>query len=227
MKKFIFILAMLLPLQVLAVDESFIQKENSIQKKIDEVGFKILNSNKIEKRIVFVYAKDSKLYKGTPEITKRQVVVYDDLYKFTENDDEVSAMLSRKISDAVKSFDGAWGGFVSGMQVRMAPKKYEMVADKRAVDYMVKAGYNPLGLITFINKSCDQRRFDKFSSHNLTSKRLAEIYEYIFVKYPYYLLENAYLENDYYQNFLLNSIDNRKKLEQKLKSHSREKVKYE
>ena len=227
MKRFLFVLALLLPLQVLAVDESVIEKENSIQKRIDEIGFKVLNGNKIEKRVVFSYAKDSKLYKGVPEVTKRQIVIYDDAYRYTENDDEVAAMLSRKISDVVKSFDGAWGGFFDGAHVKMAPKKYEMVADKRAVDYMVNAGYNPIGLITYINKSCPQRRQDTISTNNLTSKRLAEIYEYIFVKYPYYLKNNTYLENEYYQNFLLTSIENRKKLEQKIKTNSREKVDYE
>lgn len=226
-KRFIFVLALLLPLQVLAVDETVINRENSIQKRIDEIGFKVLNSNKIEKRVVFTYSKDNKLYKGVPEVTKRQIVVYDDAYKYTDCDDEVAAMLARKISDSVKSFDGAWGGFFDAAQVKMAPKKYEMVADKRAVDYVVGAGYNPLALITYITKSCPQRRQDTISTNNLTSKRLAEIYEYIFVKYPYYLKNNTYLTNEYYQNFLLTSIENRKKLEQKLKSNSKKKVDYE
>ena len=85
-----------------------------------------------------------------------------------------------------------------------------------AVDYMVNAGYNPIGLITFINKSFPQARQDKFSSNNLTSKRLAHIYERIYIQYPSFLVNNIYLKNDSYQNFLLTSQDNRQKLQDKI-----------
>ena len=91
---------------------------------------------------------------------------------------------------------------------------------------MVNAGYNPLGLITFIHKAYPQRRFDRFACSNLTSKRLAIIYEYIFVKYPQYLVNNVYLSNPVYQNFLLTSVDNRLKLEQKIRFGQRS-VQYE
>ena len=110
------------------------------------------------------------------------------------------------------------------VKMKAAPKKYELVFDKLAVDYMVKAGYNPLGLITFINKSCPQVRQDTFSTKNLTSKRLANIYERIYTKYPAYLANNEYLYNDYYQNFLLTSQENRKKLEEKITSGNKKQV---
>ena len=228
MKKiFILLIALFLPAGAFAISEEEMAQEITIQNQISNIGMNILNANKIDKRIVFTYSKDDKNFKGMPELTRRQIIVYDDTLKYAEYEDEVAAMLSRKISDALKSFDGAWGGTVSAAQVKMAPKKYERVADKRAVDFMVKAGYNPLGLITFVNKSCPQRRYDKFSNHSLTSKRLANIYEHIFTKYPYFLTNNTYLENPVYQNFLLNSIENRKLLESKIRSRSTEKVNYE
>ena len=130
-----------------------------------------------------------------------------------------------KISNAVKAFESE--GLLGTLEVKLAPKKYEKFSDKRAVDYMVKAGYNPLGLITFIQKAYPQRKNDWISTHNLTSKRLAEVYEYIFVKYPYFLENNTYIENPYYQNFLLSSLENRKILERKLKYKTVYKVKYE
>ena len=92
---------------------------------------------------------------------------------------------------------------------------------------MVNADYNPLALIVFINKNYPQKRFDKFSRHNLTSKRLARIYEYITYKYPQYLEDEEYLNNPYYQNFLLTSIENRKKLQEKIKTKSTQEIKYE
>lgn len=208
-----------------AADNEALISEIDIQTHIDNIGFEILNSNKINKRIIFTYTKPNKLYKGRPEITKRQIIVYEKQIQYTESDDEIAALLAMKISDAVKSFEDT--GVMGYLEIKMAPKKYEKFSDKRAVDYMVRAGYNPLGLITFIHKSCPQKRNDWISTHNLTSKRLAEIYEYIFVKYPYFLENNSYIENPYYQNFLLSSLENRKILERKLKYKTVYKVKYE
>ena len=73
-------------------------------------------------------------------------------------------------------------------------------------------------LITFINKTCPQTRQDVFSSRNLTSKRLAHIYQRIYTKYPSFLANNTYLYNDYYQNFLLTSQENRKLLQEKIEN---------
>ena len=92
---------------------------------------------------------------------------------------------------------------------------------------MVTAGYNPLALITYINKTYPQKRYTVISRKNLATVRLANIYEYIYTKYPYFLANNAYISNPYYQNFLLTSINNRQKFQQKILSGSKKAVKYE
>ena len=207
-------------------NESILQKYNAIQSRIDKIGSKLLNANKIQKRVVFTYDNEtrSEMLRSTKVLTKRQIVVYGETYKFIETDDELAAYLAREIPAAARSYDGLGGGWLSSVKMKAAPKKYELVFDKLAVDYMVKAGYNPLGLITFINKSCPQVRQDTFSTKNLTSKRLANIYERIYTKYPAYLANNEYLYNDYYQNFLLTSQENRKKLEEKITSGNKKQV---
>ena len=162
---------------------------NSIQTRVDKIGTDLLNQNKITKRMVFVYDEIEKgeLRLMSKTITDRQIILYDGIYRFIQSDDELAAALARDISMAVKSYNGMWGGKIDSIQVALGPKKFETVADKRAVDYMVNAGYNPLALIVFINKTCPQKKGDRFSQHNLTSKRLARIYEYITYKYPCYL----------------------------------------
>lgn len=214
---------------VFAFDEAQVFKEKGIQNKIDTIGAKILNANKIEKRIIFVYDNAQKKSKLdlSDSVTSRQVVVYDRAFKYAQSDDELAGFLAREIFLAMRSFDGHFAGGLSTVQVKAAPKKYEMVADKRAVDLMVNAGYDPVGLIIYIQKTAPQKRFDRFSNRNLTSKRLAVIYEYIYTKYPYYLLNNKYLENEHYQNFLLTSRHNRALLEEKIKTKSREELNYE
>lgn len=231
MKKILYLIAIMLLFSnsVFAADDSVLLKEQSIQNKINDIGSKILNANKIDKRIIFVYDKTEKksLLKSADEVTKRQVVLYENDFKFAADEDELAAFLSRGISLALKSYGGIWNGGLSAVQVKAAPKIYEIVADKRAVDFMVNAGYHPVALITFINKSCPQKRFDKFSNTNLTSKRLAIIYEYIYTKYPYYLENNKYFDTDSYQNFLLTSINNRRMFEEKVKNNSHAELKYE
>ena len=63
-------------------------------------------------------------------------------------------------------------------------------------------------------------------THPLTSRRMMEVYEYIYKKYPEYLVNNPYKENPFYQNFLLTSKENREKFQQKVKSNSTRKVHY-
>ena len=214
---------------VFAIEDSVIEREQTIQEKINDVGFKILNANKIDKRIIFVYDKSERasLLKSTEDVTKRQIVLYENDIKYITNKDELAAFLARGISLALKSYGGIWNGGLSAIQIKAAPKMYEMYADKRAVDFMVNAGYNPIGLITFINKAFPQKRFDTFSNQNLTSKRLAVIYEYIYTKYPYFIANNIYQNSESYQNFLLNSSYNRKLLEEKIKNKSTEELDYE
>ncbi len=231
LKKLILLLGILsLSLQTNAITvEQQLNTENTIQSRIDKIGTDILNYNKIPKRIVFTYDKKEKksLLSIDKVLTKRQIIVYDGLYQSVQTDDELAAMLAREISTALKTYSGIWGGTLDTIQVALGSKKFETVSDKRAVDYMVNAGYNPLALIIYINKTCPQKRFDKFSRHNLTSKRLARIYEYITYKYPQYLEENEFINNEYYQNFLLTSVENRRKLEEKIQNNSNEEIKYE
>lgn len=233
MKKLFILLCILIFAPIICDAEQLtnlnLEEINNIQTRIDSVGTNILNNNKISRRIVFTYDKRTKKKKLTTDkaLTKRQVIIYDGLYNSVQTDDELAALISREISTVLKSYDGVWGGTIDSLQVALSSKKFETAADKRAVDFMVNAGYNPLALIVFINKTCPQKRFDKFSRHNLTSKRLARIYEYITFKYPQFLENNEYINNKYYQNFLLTSIANRKKLEEKIKYKSYEEIKYE
>ncbi len=235
MKKIIviFAVAVFLCLQLLinsaqaadTVSEELV-KTMDIQNYISNIGYKILNANKIETRMVFMYSPQQKKIDTSPELRKRQIIVYDNKIQFASNDDEIAAMLSREICKTAESYvDGK--GMITSAQVKMAPKKYEIFFDKRAIDFMVNAGYNPLGMITYINKTFPQKRQDKVSRSNLTSKRLANIYEYIYTRYPYYLKNNEYLTNEAYQNFLLTSVENRQKLYKKVKSGSKEEIKYE
>lgn len=204
-----------------------ISEDIRIQNHVSDIGFKLLNANKIDVRMIFVYKSENSKINLEPGLTKREIIAYEKNLQFASNDDEIAAFLAREICKSAESYSGAWKGFISAVQIKCAPKKYEIFFDKRGVDFMVTAGYNPLAMITYMNKSYPQKRFDKFARTNLTSKRLANIYEYIYTKYPSFLADNKYIKNEAYQHFLLSSVENRKKLQEKIESGSKKAVKYE
>ncbi len=196
-----------------------------MQQKVDDVGFKILNANNIEQRVVFdvspKYVKNA-----STALSNRQITLYRGLFIRLKTDDELAGILSHEISHAVDSYKGIFRGAMSYLTMQLSPKKYEYMADKRAVDYMVGAGYNPIAFIIALNKVAPQESYDAFSTHPLTSRRLIEIYEYIYRKYPQYLANNAYKNDVIYQNFLITSKKNREIFRKKIESNSKYSKKY-
>ena len=84
MKKIFCLIAFLLITgNVLAIDDENLFEDNTIQARINRIGTEILNSNKIEKRVVFVYDKEGKkgVLGNTKTLTKRQVIIFGEDYK--------------------------------------------------------------------------------------------------------------------------------------------------
>ena len=71
-------------------------------------------------------------------------------------------------------------------------------------------------MIITLNKICEEPNwFEISSTHPGGSERLTAIYEYIYTKYPAYLIDNEYKNNLYYQNFLLTSKKERQRIQKK------------
>lgn len=221
----LFIMFMSLP----AFADWDVKTEAELQKRMNEVGFNLLNSSRIEHRLIFkasnrVYSRD--IWSDVSSVN-RTVWVKPCIIPFIDSDDELAAILSHQISHGMDTYEGAFRGYISIVNYWVAPNKYDMKADKRAVDYMVNAGYNPLALIVILNKIGKQYRYDMLSNHTLISRRMVKIYEHIYMKYPAILADNEYKHNIYYQNFLLTSRKNRLKFKNKIESNSIKPVKYE
>ena len=192
---------------------------------VSKIGYKLLNENRIPYKITFVVS-NKKYANAATYYTNNEIMVTTPLIEAMDKEDELAAVLAHEISHGVDYRQGVFKGYFTYLTTHLASKKYEYKADKRAVDYLVKAGYNPVASIVALNKIAPQTRFDCFSSHPLTTRRMAEIYEYIYTKYPQYLVQNEYKNNPIYQNFLLTSRENREKLEKKINSNSKRKVNY-
>lgn len=189
------------------------EKQNSV----NEVGFRILNANKIKYRMNFSY-NNKNTVNAFSNSRNHTITVYNGIINYMDDEDELAAVISHEISHSIDFSEGVMRGYFSIVPYIFTPRKFERKADKRAVDFMVNAGYNPVAMIVMMNKAFSQTRFEVFSSHPLSSRRMMYVYEYIYLKYPEYLKNNKYYNNIYYQNFLLTSQENRRKLQRKLET---------
>ncbi len=212
MKKF-FCLLVLLMVSASGVfaDELRLDKETQYQKKIMQIGFRILNANQIDKRMTFYYSTNKDVNAVT-YLSSKQIAVYKGILPFLDSDDELAAVIAHEISHGIEAHKGLWRRIVMSSN----SKAYEFKADKNGVDLMVNAGYNPVAMIVMLNKiSAEPCWFEVSSTHPGGIQRLVSIYEYIYSKYPEYLIDNDYKNNLYYQNFLLTTKEDRKEIREK------------
>lgn len=186
-----------------------IEDSEVMQRKILQTGYRLLNSNKIQKHVLFYYDTSSKIEVRQYTYSKK-IVVYKGIMQFVENDDELAALIARELA---YSLDARYGIF-RRTSMGYNPRKYETKADRRAVDYMVRAGYNPMALITVYNKILAEPSafWESYIIKHKGSERLLSIYDYIYQKYPYFIANNEYLTTLEYQNFLKTSKNERKKI---------------
>ena len=219
MKKILFLILALILLSPI------VEAKKPTPEDIAPIGFKILESNNIQKRMVFKYTICIKNPRATldykPEnigldSTGRILWIYGDVLNLTDNEDELAGLLSQAIAMGENSYKGVFRGFFSHAAYYFNPRPKENKADLKAVDYMVKAGYNPVALIVVYSKTLAQTRYEWCHYYPLATKRMINIYEYIYKNYPQYLKNNSYANNIYYQNFIHNTTKEMKKLEKKL-----------
>lgn len=173
-------------------------KQNGIrEEKILTVAEKVLYKNKINKRIPLniVYKSGANSYSQT--FTK-VVNIQTGLLPYVQNDDELAYVISHEIAHSVE----AYGGLIKLAAMNCNSKKYELKSDLKAIDYMVSAGYNPIAAITLSNRVLPEPLYDWgfTSTHPKGSKRIMEMYKYIYKKYPVYLTSEM-TKNMSYKNF--------------------------
>ena len=177
------------------------------QQLVQQIGFRLLNANGYEKRITFYYSSKQEPFVKISNRNKR-ITVSKGIFSYLDNEEELAAVISLGIAKLIDVQDGVFRRVAIGY----SPRKYEVKADKKAVDLMVNAGYNPVALINIMNKTADEQNWFEYNifSHN-GSERSAYIYNYIYNKYPLFIAKNDYFTDDEYQNFLRTTINDRKK----------------
>ena len=195
--------------------------EGEFQEYINKTGFKLLNDNQIDKHFVFRYSPSEEL-RTFSRFDDKSVYIPKGVLTFVESEDELAAVIAFQTAYSLQYYENKFFKY----NIKSSPKKYESLADKRAVDMLVRSGYSPIAIISMINKLYGEQKERLFSRHVKTSVRLAEIYEYILQKYPEKLERDAFCRNIYYQNFLLTSRKNREMLQNSMhQEHYRSKKK--
>jgi len=170
------------------------------QEKVLDVGNKILDTNKINKRLTFTVVMDFDNVNADASPSRKNVNIYTGILPFIDNDDELAYLIGHETGHILDYYDGFLKWFIV---MHLNQKEYEYKADLVGIDLMVKAGYNPISAICVANKALDESYWDDyfFWSHPRGSKRTLAMYKYIYVKYPW-ALKTDMVKNINYQNFL-------------------------
>ncbi|MDR1167681.1 MAG: M48 family metallopeptidase [Heliobacteriaceae bacterium] len=213
MKKLLILLAvMLIGTNVFAAGYSInIEASSKVDKEIKkahEIGYKIMKDNNLRRAPIFVIP-GNKTINAYSDPYSKTVRIYTGLLPYLDNDDEWAYIISHELSHSMEAYDG----FVKIAAMSFNSKKYEYKADLNGIDYMVKAGYNPVAAIIAADKINPEPSWDWASTHPKGSKRMLEMYKYIYVKYPQYL-NSPMTGNIIYRNFLSRQSTDIKKFEQ-------------
>ena len=193
--------------------DNFWKKKGIDEQKVILVGQKIMLDNKIAKRVP-IWVDNKKTINAYSRTYDKIVIIHEGMFFYIDNDDELAYVLSHEIAHSVE----AYGGMMKYMAVNANSKKYEQKADLNGIDYMVKAGYDPIAAITMGNKIfaepvCD---WGFTSTHPKGSKRLMDMYKYIYVKYPNYL-NSPLTKSPSYKNFEYSMAKEIREFQQKQK----------
>lgn len=160
--------------------ENFWQKNGKDTEKILSVARKIIHTNSLKRAPIML--DRSKSPNANANLYTKTVSVNAGILPYIENDDELAFILSHEIAHSQEAHKGA----IKILAMTFNAKKYEYKADLKALDYMAKAGYNPVSGIIIGDKIFDEPLWDwGFTyTHPKGSKRLIKMYEYIYKKYP-------------------------------------------
>lgn len=232
MKKiFIALFALFLGLQVNAATTTATTSTNwdsaTAQKRLNNIAYKIIKSNSLPSGISVKVSNDENA-NAYANINK-EIYVFKGMLNYATTDDEIAAVLSHEIGHIVNGHNAKQSilnsvissvtgsvtpetnaqaiGVVAAEQLSSShfSRKDEYEADITAVDLLVKAGYNPLALISVLNKICGNY-IDVMSTHPTGEKRLMNVYDYTSYNYPI-LAKKGYATDSYKKAYALINLN--------------------
>jgi len=172
-------------------------------KRVNTIGQKLLKANNLPTNITFKVSDDENI-NAYANIDK-EIYVFRGMLNNVDNDDELAGVIAHELGHIVNAHCAKQtivNTAVASLQPNLTDanlnksiqaaqqlsllkltRNDELEADRTAVDLMMKAGYNPLALISVLNKICGNY-FDLLQTHPSGEKRLMNIFDYANYNYP-------------------------------------------
>ena len=192
---------------------------DSINTKVNTIGQKILTENKLPKEVSFNVVESSTV--NAYADANNKIVIYTGLLNLVEKDEELAGIMSHEIGHIMKShcykqtffnialnfinskisnqYAAIGAQVASGLASNKVSRVQEYDADYTSADLLYKAGYNPLGLVSALNK-ISSNYVDIWADHPSGDKRLMALYDYINYNYPDAVKKG--FETNSYKSFL-------------------------
>ena len=171
--------------------------------RVNTIGTKILTANKLPSGIVFKVSDEEDI--NAYANIEKEIYVYKGLLQYVQNDEELAAVISHEMGHIINNHC-IKQTFFNGIIAKLTPsfkstaaqtttaisqqlvvtklsRTEETEADLTGADLLVKAGYNPLAMISVLNKICGNY-IDILQTHPSGEKRIMAIYDYINYNYP-------------------------------------------
>lgn len=205
MKNFLGILFsfLLFAFPVFAAEETQWTTENGLA-RVEKIGKALLTKNNLPTKVNFTVVETDEV--NAFASGENEICVYTGLLKFVENDSELAGVIAHEmghilnnhvakqsiitsITSHMLSRANIQDKYKTGLAIAhdLSLKKMsrtdEYEADITGVDLMIKAGYNPLAMVSVLYK-ISGKYVDFVQTHPSGDKRTMYIYDYITYTYP-------------------------------------------
>ena len=213
--------------------------------KVNTIGQKILKANSLPTQVEFKVSDEEHV--NAYATIDKEVYVYRGLLEFVQDDTELAAVISHELGHIINGhcarqtiLSGLMANFLGTpsdtnlnetstlaqnlVSLKMS-RSDEYEADITGAELMQNAGYNPLGMISVLNKICENS-IDVFSTHPSGEKRLMNIYNYMTYVYPD-LKKKTYNSESYKAAYVVikENVDKINKNEKTLAKHNKKMAK--
>ena len=164
-------------------------------KRVNTIGSKLLKANNVNYPIEFKVSEEEDI-NAYANIDK-EIYVYKGLLEYVDNDEELAGVIGHEMGHIINGHCAKQGVLNTGIAVvasmvttnetasavgqTLAANKIsrndEFEADITGVDLMVKAGYNPLAMVSLLNK-ISGNYIDILQTHPSGEKRILNVYNY-------------------------------------------------
>ena len=192
------------------------------QKKLNNIAYKLIKANNLPDGISIKVSAEEEA-NAYANINK-EIYIYKGMLNYATTDEEIAAVISHEMGHIINghnakqtilngiianltgdSSKSVGAAAVQELSSAKLSRKDEFEADLSGVDLLVKAGYNPLAMISVLNKICGNY-IDIISTHPSGEKRLMNVYDYVSYNYPDWA-KKGYNSDSYKKAYALISLN--------------------